>query len=347
MVPLPEWCPPLDTTKYDPNTCEELFCICKKPDSGELMVGCDGCDDWFHFKCLRIPLEYKELVFSFYCPYCQAGVTGPGAITGKLPKTVWRRKCRVSDCYRSCDENSKYCSKEHGIEYLRGISRRLDCGRYGSREVIHKMTSGRSFKQFREIGSLGLAPASRDLDPDTYDAIFGSGVFKDDLDVKMSRLIEAQRLITEGTLPTLDRYIAWIKVVNELLFSNGGAEEKGDGRTRKKARAPRGICGFSVDKKIPRDAADFVRQFHEEKETVEDLHGVCCKVRCSKHLDWTGIEQRTLQYEQESVQTSLQRIDLLKKQRNEELTLQFHEMLLRKHKICNKVGGGAIQDTTR
>jgi len=36
--------------KFNLNS-EELFCICRKPDyGGELMISCDNCDEWFHFK---------------------------------------------------------------------------------------------------------------------------------------------------------------------------------------------------------------------------------------------------------------------------------------------------------
>ncbi|KAH0057375.1 hypothetical protein KCU86_g4327, partial [Aureobasidium melanogenum] len=33
----------------------DLYCICRKPDTGTFMIGCDGgCDDWFHGKCVNI-----------------------------------------------------------------------------------------------------------------------------------------------------------------------------------------------------------------------------------------------------------------------------------------------------
>ena len=27
---------------------EEVFCVCNQPDTGALLMGCDGCDEWFH-----------------------------------------------------------------------------------------------------------------------------------------------------------------------------------------------------------------------------------------------------------------------------------------------------------
>ena len=31
---------------------EEVFCVCNQPDTGALLMGCDGCDKWFHPRCV-------------------------------------------------------------------------------------------------------------------------------------------------------------------------------------------------------------------------------------------------------------------------------------------------------
>lgn len=46
---------------------EELFCICRKPDSGKWMIGCDGCEDWFHGECIHISESDGELIDKYYC----------------------------------------------------------------------------------------------------------------------------------------------------------------------------------------------------------------------------------------------------------------------------------------
>lgn len=93
---------------------EELYCVCRKPDTGQLMVACDGCDEWFHFKCMDIDIKYKELVNNYYCKFCDE--------LFHKGKTLWKRKCRLPGCYKpaaiSTDKVSKYCCEEHGVEFL-------------------------------------------------------------------------------------------------------------------------------------------------------------------------------------------------------------------------------------
>lgn len=95
--------------KYDLNS-EELYCVCRKPDEGELMIACDGCEEWFHAKCMNIRPELSNLIAKFYCKFCVW--KGEGV-------TLWKRKCRLDYCYEPIKEHSKYCSHEHGKEYMR------------------------------------------------------------------------------------------------------------------------------------------------------------------------------------------------------------------------------------
>ncbi|CAK9683294.1 PHD-finger family protein [Candida parapsilosis] len=97
--------------KYDLNS-EELYCVCRKPDEGELMVACDGCEEWFHAECMNIRPELSNLIAKFYCKFCTW--KGEGV-------TLWKRKCRLDDCYEPIMENSKYCSSEHGKQYMQQL----------------------------------------------------------------------------------------------------------------------------------------------------------------------------------------------------------------------------------
>lgn len=106
--------------KYNYNS-DELFCICRKPDSGQLMVACDGCDEWFHFRCMKLDLKYKALVANFYCIFCD-NLFHKG-------ETLWKRKCRLPKCFQPINiemgadgvpvKHSKYCCEEHGEQFMR------------------------------------------------------------------------------------------------------------------------------------------------------------------------------------------------------------------------------------
>lgn len=95
--------------KYDLNS-EEVFCICRKPDGGEIMIACDGCEEWFHFRCMNVNPELSHLISKFYCKFCKWKGQG---------RTQWKRKCRLEGCYEPIRTESKYCSEEHGKEFIR------------------------------------------------------------------------------------------------------------------------------------------------------------------------------------------------------------------------------------
>lgn len=97
------------SAKFDLNS-EEVFCICRRPDHGELMICCDGCEEWFHFRCMRLDLRYSPLVAKFFCKFCQWKGVG---------FTKWKKKCRLDGCFQGIANESKYCSEEHGKKFMR------------------------------------------------------------------------------------------------------------------------------------------------------------------------------------------------------------------------------------
>lgn len=98
----------------------DVYCICRKPDNGTFMIGCDGtCDDWFHGKCVGIEERDKNLIDKYMCPNCAKKGIG---------RTTWKRMCRRSGCRQPArvggkskggKEGSKYCSEECGVLYFR------------------------------------------------------------------------------------------------------------------------------------------------------------------------------------------------------------------------------------
>lgn len=47
----------------------KLYCVCRKPDDGTPMFQCDGCEEWFHQRCVGVNLS-KLKNKKAYCPMC-------------------------------------------------------------------------------------------------------------------------------------------------------------------------------------------------------------------------------------------------------------------------------------
>ena len=48
----------------------EVFCICRKPDDHQWMIGCDGgCEDWFHGRCIEISQRDENLIDKYICKW--------------------------------------------------------------------------------------------------------------------------------------------------------------------------------------------------------------------------------------------------------------------------------------
>lgn len=102
----------------------DLYCICKKPDTGTFMIGCDGtCDDWFHGKCVDIQERDKNLVDKFICPGCHKAGLG---------ETTWKPMCRNSPCRHPARAGkkgvkaSKYCSDACGVAYFANVTAKTE-----------------------------------------------------------------------------------------------------------------------------------------------------------------------------------------------------------------------------
>lgn len=117
----------------------DLYCICRKPDRGTFMIGCDGtCDDWYHGKCVGIEERNKNLIDKYICPDCTKEGIG---------RTTWKRMCRRSGCRQPAKvgksknggSRSKYCSDECGVLYFHDM---LDKTR-GREEKTRNRTSRR------------------------------------------------------------------------------------------------------------------------------------------------------------------------------------------------------------
>lgn len=50
---------------------EVLYCICRKPDVDQFMIGCDHCNEWYHGECIGITKQEAKKIKQFCCNACQ------------------------------------------------------------------------------------------------------------------------------------------------------------------------------------------------------------------------------------------------------------------------------------
>ncbi|CAG81489.1 hypothetical protein B0I72DRAFT_140434 [Yarrowia lipolytica] len=127
---LPPGAPPVDTSHHGDEDHQDLFCVCRRPDDGKWMIGCDYCEEWIHGSCVGITPARAKLMHKFCCPYCthKAEKMRPGeeaTVAHQMTlkhgtETTWKRVCRLEECHKAVSYPSKYCCREHGLEYMKG-----------------------------------------------------------------------------------------------------------------------------------------------------------------------------------------------------------------------------------
>jgi len=49
---------------------KSTFCVCHQPDDGTPMVCCSVCDEWYHFRCVKLSEEKASELQTYVCPTC-------------------------------------------------------------------------------------------------------------------------------------------------------------------------------------------------------------------------------------------------------------------------------------
>lgn len=157
------------------------YCICRRPDTGQWMIGCDACDDWFHGECVNLTEKDSKRFVKYSCPRCTASGVG---------QSVYKRKCRLPGCNNPVNElfedkpgngnhhgdnkkrvtnknksykpskASKYCSKEHGILFFKQIVQQqlekhkiINSAALSEQELAALVRSCNTIDQFRALGT--------------------------------------------------------------------------------------------------------------------------------------------------------------------------------------------------
>ena len=57
-------------TKEKGDVKTKLYCVCQKPYTGEFMIRCDECKEWYHGDYVRVTQEEAKAMGDFVCSGC-------------------------------------------------------------------------------------------------------------------------------------------------------------------------------------------------------------------------------------------------------------------------------------
>ncbi|KIJ65580.1 hypothetical protein HYDPIDRAFT_88457 [Hydnomerulius pinastri MD-312] len=80
------------------------YCLCNQPDDGSPMVCCSACNEWYHFRCVKLSAEEASELEVYVCPLCTEK-TGRRTISEchRSPFcSLLRRNARL---FRPCNKN--------------------------------------------------------------------------------------------------------------------------------------------------------------------------------------------------------------------------------------------------
>lgn len=308
----------------------EVYCICRRPDKGTFMIGCDGrCDDWYHGKCVGIQEKDKNLIDRYICPICVENGVGV---------TTWKRMCRRPGCRmparlaKKNEEPSKYCSDECGIIFFRdqlqktrmdskGASRKRqmspedDLGPRGG--VIHRqdlkalVSIATTFEEFKKLGDAVLSPPATPSPTDSKakKGLLDSDEHLDESQIQRLREIQTKKEELRGRHTLLKDQAKMLNLVRQAGVR--AAESKGI--------KPKDVCGY--DTLVSLNEADFAdwrssaegqaalktgvleaktdangdteMKVEEGVSASKLTSGPCLKKKCARHAEWSKLAQET------------------------------------------------------
>ncbi|VIO94057.1 PHD-finger family protein [Brugia malayi] len=81
-----------DCAKEQKSSEKELYCVCQTPyDDSQFYVGCDGCEGWFHPRCVDITQEDAEKAAEYLCPQCTQNKQANESSTSSSPPILLDR----------------------------------------------------------------------------------------------------------------------------------------------------------------------------------------------------------------------------------------------------------------
>lgn len=319
---------------------EEVYCVCRKPDhGGELMVGCDGCEEWFHFKCMKLNVKNQKLIDSFFCKFCQWQGFGT---------TKWHRKCRLASCHNPIlkNEKSKYCSEECGLQYFKSRLTGSDVLTQNDIRVVLTKCSGhddltrmgQEFPELPEVRLLDMDKLPGDIRQDLTDS--------DTKKQSINDILELAERRSEFLVQIKEK----VRLINEKLQlklePSGDSDEVKKSKKKKTKLRKVDLCCF--DRKLSEDSmiAEYDRvlglesvyeAFKDEiDEVVEhydgdgsaDYTGSMClsdRRKCLRHNGWLSLLTDQVWKRKSELELLLERLDQHKADTLRDYSIQKYE----------------------
>lgn len=205
--------------------------------------------------------------------------------------------------------------------------------------LLQKMLShvGSNYEEFRSFGKSPFAneEAIKSKNPALFDKIVVHDPKILELEVSCQELQSTSIPEVDEKLQALNRYVQWLEDINKRLFAPKGEAHdqttgnKGNNRRKKKpynSKQSQKICGYVPHwETIPCTVEEFVDCYDTTKLSI---HGVCAKLKCYKHADWSSMTLEQYTNQLRSLQSHRERLKLLIKTRKEQLLIQYYEQLL-------------------
>ena len=286
----------------DVSDSKKVFCICRKPDTGQWMVACDGrCDDWYHGDCVNIHIGDEALLLKYFCPACTASGIGI---------TQWRKKCRIKDCRKAAtalkaanekenealsDDAKLYCSRQHAADFWISI---IDKSTLSKGTIASLVSYSSSGLHFRTLGN--------DKPKVSQDQLEGA------ISSEQRDTLKKLELQIEQLNAKFREREAFMRYLHNARDS---AKKLNDEIKAQNDKTKREICGFdsrllSSDQEWRKYLAEPEgAQFNDPNvpPTITNTTTICSleKRKCGRHAQWQSIRADDVQLDMEELELSI------------------------------------------
>jgi len=72
----------------------ELYCVCRLPNTGEAMICCEECEEWYHFRCIGMTAAEAARTDHYVCAACREKALGKRSASGGVKEGEGKKRRR-------------------------------------------------------------------------------------------------------------------------------------------------------------------------------------------------------------------------------------------------------------